>query len=165
MKKFMAVALVMMLAVALLTGCQEKAKETQKKTQNETSNTSGKTEGQDLLSGKHHVEIVVKDFGTMKLELDADTAPITVTNFVNLAKNGFYDGLTFHRIVTGFMIQGGDPQGTGMGGSEQTIKGEFAQNGVENQLSHKRGLFQWHVHRHLTVQAHNFSLCMKMDHF
>lgn len=140
MKKFMAVALVMMLAVALLTGCQEKAKETQKKTQNETSNTSGKTEGQDLLSGKHHVEIVVKDFGTMKLELDADTAPITVTNFVNLAKNGFYDGLTFHRIVTGFMIQGGDPQGTGMGGSEQTIKGEFAQNGVENQLSHKRGV-------------------------
>ena len=81
----------------------------------------------------------MKDYGTIKVELDADAAPITVTNFVNLAKEGFYDGLTFHRIMSGFMIQGGDPRGDGTGGSDQTIKGEFSQNGVENNLLHTRG--------------------------
>lgn len=93
----------------------------------------------DLLSGKHHVKIKVKGYGTISAELDADIAPISVTNFVNLAKDGFYDGLTFHRIISGFMIQGGDPLGNGTGGSEQTIKGEFAANSVENNLSHVRG--------------------------
>lgn len=92
-----------------------------------------------LLSGKHHVEITVKDYGTIKVELDADNAPISVTNFVNLAKKGFYDNLTFHRIISGFMIQGGDPEGNGMGGSDETIKGEFSNNGVENPLKHTRG--------------------------
>lgn len=94
---------------------------------------------EELLSGKHHVKIKIKNYGTIAVELDADTAPITVTNFVNLAKSGFYDGLTFHRIISGFMIQGGDPLGNGTGGSEQTIKGEFADNGVENNISHVRG--------------------------
>ena len=83
--------------------------------------------------------IDVKDYGTISLELDADTAPISVTNFINLAKDGFYDGLTFHRIISGFMIQGGDPKGNGTGGSDQTIKGEFSENGVENDISHVRG--------------------------
>lgn len=96
------------------------------------------TTGEEL-SGKHHVEIEVEEFGTIKLELDADNAPITVTNFVKLAEEGFYDGLTFHRIMTGFMIQGGDPEGTGMGGSDEEIKGEFSANGVENPLKHTRG--------------------------
>ena len=72
-------------------------------------------------------------------ELDADTAPITVTNFVKLAQEGFYDGLTFHRIMDGFMIQGGDPNGDGTGGSEENIKGEFSNNGVDNDISHTRG--------------------------
>ena len=67
----------------------------------------------------------MKDYGTIKVELDADTAPISVTNFVKLAQEHFYDGLTFHRIIDGFMIQGGDPEGTGRGGSDETIKGEF----------------------------------------
>ena len=91
-------------------------------------------------SGLHHVEIDIADYGTIALELDGDTAPITVENFLKLAKSGFYDGLTFHRIIDGFMIQGGDPQGNGMGGSDETIKGEFSANGVENDISHVRGV-------------------------
>ncbi len=98
--------------------------------------TSG---GGSAESGKHHVAITVRDYGTITVELDADAAPITVQNFLDLADSGFYDGLTFHRIMEGFMIQGGDPEGTGMGGSDKTIKGEFSANGVENPLSHTRG--------------------------
>lgn len=109
----------------------------QKETEGDAS--SEDTAG-DLLSGKHHVKIKVKKYGTISVELDADTAPISTTNFVNLAKDGFYDGLTFHRIISGFMIQGGDPLGNGTGGSEQTIQGEFAANGIENNMSHKRGV-------------------------
>ena len=74
------------------------------------------------------------------IELDADTAPISVTNFVNLAKEGFYDGLTFHRIISGFMIQGGDPSGNGTGGSDKEIKGEFSSNGITNDIAHDRGV-------------------------
>ena len=92
-----------------------------------------------MLSGKINAEINIKDYGVIKLELDADSAPITVTNFVNLVNDKFYDGLTFHRIIDGFMIQGGDPLGNGTGGSDKTIKGEFKNNGVENNISHTRG--------------------------
>jgi Peptidyl-prolyl cis-trans isomerase (rotamase) - cyclophilin family len=95
---------------------------------------------EDQLTGIHHVEIDVEDYGTISVELDADTAPRTVTNFINLAKSGFYNGLTFHRIISGFMIQGGDPTGTGMGGSDEQIIGEFADNGIENNISHVRGV-------------------------
>jgi peptidyl-prolyl cis-trans isomerase B (cyclophilin B) len=90
--------------------------------------------------GIHHAEIVIKDFGTVKVELDGDKAPITVQNFMDLANAGFYDGLTFHRIIEGFMIQGGDPNGDGTGGSDKNIKGEFAANGVNNDISHKKGV-------------------------
>lgn len=103
------------------------------------SNVASDNEDSDLLSGKHHIKIKVKDYGTISVELDADVAPITVTNFVDLAKDGFYDGLTFHRIISGFMIQGGDPLGNGTGGADKTIKGEFSENGVENSISHVRG--------------------------
>ena len=92
------------------------------------------------LTGTHDVEIKVKDYGTINVQLDADTAPITVTNFIKLVQEIFYDGLTFHRIMDGFMIQGGDPLGNGTGGSDQTIKGEFKNNKVENNISHKRGV-------------------------
>jgi peptidyl-prolyl cis-trans isomerase B (cyclophilin B) len=85
------------------------------------------------------VDIVVKDYGTITVELDGEAAPITVANFVKLAEEGFYDGLTFHRIMAGFMMQGGDPKGNGTGGSDEKIKGEFSANGVENPLSHTRG--------------------------
>jgi len=77
---------------------------------------------------------------TMTLELYPGTAPITVENFVKLAKEGFYDGLIFHRVIEGFMIQGGDPDGTGCGGPGYSIKGEFAANGVKNDLKHTRGV-------------------------
>lgn len=100
--------------------------------------TEGSTETIDA-AGKHHIEIQVKNYGTIKAELDGDAAPITVANFLKLAESGFYDGLTFHRIIDGFMIQGGDPKGNGTGGADKTIKGEFSQNGVENKLSHVRG--------------------------
>ena len=86
-----------------------------------------------------HVEIAIKDYGTIKVELNATEAPITVENFIALAEDGFYDGLTFHRIIEGFMIQGGDPNGNGSGGSGENIKGEFSANGVDNSLSHTRG--------------------------
>ena len=84
-------------------------------------------------------EIVIKKYGTIKLDLYADEAPVTVANFVKLAKDGFYDGLTFHRIMEDFMMQGGDPKGDGTGGSEREIKGEFAANGHANNISHIRG--------------------------
>lgn len=102
-----------------------------------TVQQSGEAEPQSY--GTVQVVIDVKDYGTITVELDGAKAPVTVSNFVSLAKDGFYDGLTFHRIISGFMIQGGDPEGTGMGGSDKTIKGEFSLNGVENPLSHTRG--------------------------
>lgn len=94
----------------------------------------------EYLSGKHNIEMKVKDYGIIKLELDADTAPITVTNFIGLVNDKFYDGLTFHRIMEGFMIQGGDPDANGTGGSEKEIKGEFIANGIPNDILHKRGV-------------------------
>ncbi len=90
--------------------------------------------------GIHHAVITVENYGEIHLELDGNTAPVTVENFVELAKSGFYDGLTFHRIIEGFMIQGGDPEGTGLGGSDKEIIGEFESNGIENDISHKRGV-------------------------
>ena len=118
----------LLILVILVTGCNFKdlfVKENKK---------------EELMSGKVLVNIDVKDYGIIKLELDADTAPITVTNFVNLVNNKFYDGLTFHRIMKGFMIQGGDPDHNGYGGSDKKIKGEFSSNGVENNISHVKGV-------------------------
>ena len=86
------------------------------------------------------VRITMQDGGVIDLELDAQAAPITVENFLKLVNDGFYDGLTFHRIIPGFMIQGGCPDGTGMGGPGWHIKGEFARNGVPNPIKHTRGV-------------------------
>jgi peptidyl-prolyl cis-trans isomerase B (cyclophilin B) len=87
-----------------------------------------------------YADIVVENYGTITVALDSDDAPKTVENFVSLAQSGFYDGLTFHRIIDGFMIQGGDPNGDGTGGAQQTVEGEFSANGVSNTLSHVRGV-------------------------
>ena len=86
------------------------------------------------------VVIEMENGKKIKLELYPETAPITVKNFEKLVSEGFYDGLIFHRVINGFMIQGGDPEGTGMGGSKEKIKGEFASNGVKNDLKHTRGV-------------------------
>lgn len=113
----------MLFAAVVFAGCTEK----------ETENKAV-----DVV-GEYKIEIEVEDFGMIKATLNEDVAPITVSNFVSLAKDGFYDGLTFHRVVEGFVIQGGDPEGNGTGGSGNQIKGEFSANGVENELSHTRG--------------------------
>ena len=144
MKKMIRNLITAVVATTLcLTGCgsagtadknTDSAKSTEKSAQ---TASGGAIKGN--LSGKHHAKITVKDYGTIEVELDADQAPITVTNFAKLVQEGFYDGLTFHRIISGFMIQGGDPEGTGMGGSDETIKGEFSSNGVENSIKHTRG--------------------------
>lgn len=88
----------------------------------------------------YSAEIDIQDYGKITIHLEKDVAPVTVANFVALAESGFYDGLTFHRIMKDFMMQGGDPEGTGMGGSENNIVGEFDANGYENTLSHTRGV-------------------------
>ena len=150
-KKAMTFLLVSVMAGSMLAGCGSKTDTTDTtETTEETSaadetsdgaaDTADTSENVELLTGLHHVTIDVQDYGTISLELDADTAPISVTNFFNLANEGFYDGLTFHRIISGFMIQGGDPNGNGTGGSEKTIKGEFSANGVDNDISHVRGV-------------------------
>ena len=128
MKKILSMLLIVTMAVASFAGCGNTSG-------NGNTSSNGNTSG----NGKHHITIEVKDYGTISAELDADTAPITVANFIKLAKKGFYDGLTFHRVIDGFMIQGGDPEGTGTGGSDETIKGEFNENGVKNDISHVRG--------------------------
>jgi peptidyl-prolyl cis-trans isomerase B (cyclophilin B) len=146
MKKTTAMLLCLMLAAVFTVGCGSKNETSAEESTDTTTESSDPTieaeteeDSTELLSGLHHVEIEVENYGTIALELDADTAPITVTNFIDLANDGFYDGLTFHRIISGFMIQGGDPTGTGTGGLEEKIKGEFSDNGVENHISHVRG--------------------------
>ncbi len=103
----------------------------------------GDTSSEDTATwegGNPIVTIEMEDGGIIQLELYPDITPITVANFCELADSGFYDGLTFHRVVSGFMIQGGDPNGNGTGGSDETIVGEFSANGYENTLSHTRGV-------------------------
>ena len=146
MKRLISIILMAALLSLCLTGCGDTRENADKSTAKTTKKESfaekkdAGTSNSQYLTGKHHAEIVIAEYGKLEVELDADVAPITVTNFVNLAKKGFYNGLTFHRIMSGFMIQGGDPNGDGTGGSEETIKGEFKSNGIENTMSHKRGV-------------------------
>lgn len=88
----------------------------------------------------YYADIDIADYGVITVKLDQEAAPVTCANFVELAESGFYDGLTFHRIMADFMMQGGDPSGDGTGGSDNNIVGEFSSNGHENDLSHKRGV-------------------------
>lgn len=95
--------------------------------------------GSKSWKGTHHAEIVVEEYGTITIEINADIAPITASNFLNLAKKGFYDGNSFYRVIDGFAIYGGDPNGNGTGTSGSTIEGEFTANGVANSLTNTRG--------------------------
>lgn len=124
MKKILSLLLSILLVMSLVA-CSKTA-------------TTGKSGGSSMAKPK--VEISVKDYGKIQVELEPEVAPVTVENFLKLVNEGFYDGLTFHRIISGFMIQGGDPLGNGTGGSENRIKGEFASNGVENNIKHVRGV-------------------------
>lgn len=146
MKRWLSLILAAALAVCVFAACSK------------DDNTSGS-------AGKHHVEIEVQDYGTIAVELDGDAAPITVQNFMDLANDGFYDGLTFHRIIAGFMMQGGDPNGNGTGGSENTIKGEFSSNGVENTLSHTRGAISMARSQNPDSASSQFFICHADSNF
>lgn len=106
-----------------------------------------------------YVKIAMQNGGEMIVELMPSVAPITVKNFQNLVGEGFYDGLIFHRVISGFMIQGGDPQGTGMGGSKENIKGEFRVNGVNNPLSHERGVISMARSQFYNSASSQFFIC------
>ena len=151
MKKRWLLFMILAIGALVVTGCgQAKTQDnTDKNTESgnagqastvqETGEEATRAGEEETSSEKTIAVIDVKDYGKITVELNASEAPLTVANFVELARSGFYDGLTFHRIMDGFMIQGGDPTGTGMGGSDQTIKGEFSSNGIENHISHVRG--------------------------
>ncbi len=129
---------------------------------------SGQQEGSETageVTGIHHATIEVEGYGTIELALNADVAPITVANFMALAQDGFYDGLTFHRIMDGFMIQGGDPLGNGTGGSSQTIVGEFSSNGYENSLTHVRGVISMARSNDPNSASSQFFIVQTTSHF
>lgn len=140
------VVLTMILAaLAVFAGCSKK--------EEEETVSAGET-GETIM-----VQIEMDNGGIIKLELYPDIAPITVENFVKLVKEGFYDGLIFHRVIKDFMIQGGDPTGTGMGGSGTTIKGEFSSNGVKNTLSHTRGVISMARSQKKDSASSQFFIC------
>ena len=149
MRKLIALFMVIVLAGGCLMGLSSCGKEGSA----DTSDSSAAS------TAPVHVEIDVVDYGVIKLELYPDIAPITVENFVNLAKSGFYDGLIFHRVIEGFMIQGGDPEGTGFGGSDKTIKGEFSANGVKNDLLHERGVISMARSQKYDSASSQFFIC------
>ena len=105
------------------------------------------------------VKIEMTSGDSMVVELDGKNAPITVANFKKLVGQGFYNGLIFHRVISGFMIQGGDPEGTGMGGSKENIRGEFLYNGVKNTISHVRGVISMARAQHPNSASSQFFIC------
>ncbi|MCQ2535000.1 MAG: peptidylprolyl isomerase [Clostridia bacterium] len=121
------------------------------------------TPTENYRTGLHHVEIVIKDYGTIAVELDGDTAPITVTNFLQLAESGYYDGTTFHRIISGFMMQGGD--GEPLGKTTHTIIGEFSGNGHKNDISHVRGTISMARSDDMNSASSQFFICHKDSTF
>lgn len=142
----LAVILSVLVCCAIAAGCGAKKDQAasgsaqgQEAAAQEQKEASGAEKEKDL-SAMPQAVISVENYGDIVVALDADAAPATVENFIGLAKSGFYDGLTFHRIMDGFMIQGGDPNGNGTGGSDQTIAGEFASNGFDNPISHVKGV-------------------------
>lgn len=129
--KKLVLTLLLPLVIALLVGvCVSYAME----------NSNGNASEAGSMEPTDYIEIEIENYGVITAELYGEHAPITVANFLKLVDEGFYDGLTFHRIISGFMIQGGDPLGNGIGGSSETIKGEFSANGIQNDIPHERGV-------------------------
>ena len=154
------------LLASLLAGCsQETQTSSQTDGASEKPQETAKAETQDLIQETVYVEMEVENYGTILLELDGKAAPVTVTNFVNLVNDKFYDGITFHRIMDGFMIQGGDPTGTGYNGSGTTITGEFAQNGYDNPISHTAGTISMARSNDPNSASSQFFICVADDQF
>ncbi len=145
LSKIIALTLLLAIGVACLTACEYRA--------------TSKPESQ-LVNTANYVVIRLRDIGDVVIKLDRDNAPITVKNFVKLATEGFYDGLTFHRVIANFMVQGGDPKGNGTGGSGTTIKGEFEMNGHYNTLSHKRGVISMARSNDYNSASSQFFICV-----
>ena len=137
MKRFFTIFASLMAFVMVFSGCG-KAQDTG--SGSGRANPDYNFEDGKSLTGLHYVEMAVEGYGTIIMEIDADAAPISATNFLKLANSGFYDGLTFHRIISGFMAQGGDGSATDRAAEAETITGEFALNGYDNPISHTRGV-------------------------
>lgn len=132
--------LAVILCMGFLCSCKDDADGSSADNSKNSKSDNNESVAENTMKDTVLAEIEMKDGGVIKLELYHNIAPITVENFVKLAESGFYDGLIFHRVISGFMIQGGDPKGNGTGGPGYTIKGEFAANGIVNNISHKRGV-------------------------
>lgn len=152
-KRTVALILAAIMVFALFACGEKKAEE--KKT--DTTENKGELMGYTVTN---RVKITMEDGGEIVLALFGEEAPISVENFVSLVESGFYDGLIFHRVVPGFVIQTGDPDGTGFGGSEKTIKGEFAANGVENKISHKHGVLSMARSKNMNSASSQFFICL-----
>ena len=142
-KNILLICSIFIIGLFALIGCgnsstteqgKENTEKTQEKSEQETKETKETNENLPIVTMK------IKDYGTIELELYPEVAPNTVNNFISLANSGFYDGLTFHRVIKGFMIQGGDPDGIGTGGTGYSIVGEFTSNGFANSLKHTKGV-------------------------
>ena len=148
-----------LLALTLILGCMMSLSSCNK-TNKMGTGACEYLESRDI-SGRDikYVEMCVEDYGRLVILLDATTAPITVANFISLVESGFYDGLTFHRIIIDFMIQGGDPKADGTGGSEKEIFGEFASNGHNNDISHKYGVISMARSNEPNSASSQFFIC------
>ena len=137
-------SLLVVISMLVLAACQNDANDEPEKKETEQQNETGNNEEKDVAkvdeSIKPVVTMTMENGGEVKIELYPSIAPNTVNNFISLIEDGFYDGLIFHRVIPGFMVQGGDPEGSGMGGPGYSIPGEFEANGFENNLAHTRGV-------------------------
>ena len=149
-KKRICILLFLLAMLVFFTGCENK---------DLTKGTIDNMEYTETEEVTNYVKIVTNKDKVILLELYPDTAPITVKNFQKLVSEKFYDGLVFHRVIEDFMIQGGDPEGTGMGGSDETIKGEFKNNGVENNLKHEKGVISMARSQDMNSASSQFFIC------
>ncbi|WP_019423985.1 peptidylprolyl isomerase [Paenibacillus sp. OSY-SE] len=140
-RKVLSLSILLIAAMIMIAGCGAKSNADNAQSATDTSNVSDTEKKEPASNGKNPLVIIeMEDGKKIELELYPDTAPNTVNNFISLVKKGFYDGLIFHRVIPGFMIQGGDPEGSGIGGPGYSIKGEFADNNFQNDLKHSEGV-------------------------